>query len=217
MLLGVLVVLCCALAGYLLGAVPFGYLVARAARGIDIRQHGSGNIGATNIGRVVGKPYGVLVFLLDGAKGFAPTFLGANVPLRSVLGEAGSFYSYLPLICGAAAIAGHMWPVCLRFKGGKGVATGLGVFLALAPVPALIAFGTWFLVLAISRYVSVASIVAALALPVSFVLLEGAGRGVNLWISAFCGLAAAVVIIKHRSNIVRLMKGVEPRIWKNKR
>ncbi len=212
MLSGVLVVSCCALASYLLGAVPFGWLIAKAAGGIDIRQHGSGNIGATNVGRVVGKSYGVIVFLLDGAKGFAPAFLSVNLSLRSALGEAGCLSPYLPLICGAAAIAGHMWPVYLRFKGGKGVATALGVFLALALVPALIAFGVWFLVLGLTRYVSVASLAAAIALPVSFVLLKNVGLAADLWTAAFCGLAAIVVILKHRDNLGRLLKGTEPRV-----
>ncbi|MDQ7779569.1 MAG: glycerol-3-phosphate 1-O-acyltransferase PlsY [Planctomycetota bacterium] len=213
---GLLIALVCILSSLLLGSIPFGYVVARLVKGIDIRKHGSGNIGATNVGRVVGRPFGILVFLLDGAKGFFPAFLAASGPIRLGLEGQTELMAILPLLCGAACVVGHMWPVFLKFKGGKGVATALGVFLAVATVPALIAFGVWGAVLAIGRYVSVASITAAVALPVAFALLRGASTPDDRNTLAFCGLAAAAMILKHRGNIGRLLKGTEPRIGRTR-
>src|SRR5438105_6116143 len=149
---------------YLVGAIPFGYVVARW-RGVDILRAGSGNIGATNVGRVLGRRYGVLVFILDFAKGALPTAAAlclrewANPTARAELPLAG-----LPVFAGLAAFVGHVFPVYLRFRGGKGIATGAGVVALLLPLPALGAVGTWLVVLAASRFVSVASLAAAVAL-----------------------------------------------------
>src|SRR5262249_5876528 len=152
------------LASYLLGAVPFGWLVARA-RGVDIVKHGSGNIGATNVGRILGKKYGVLVFLLDFAKGAVPVAVAKLLPAADVPREA------LTVAAGVAAFLGHLFPVYLRFRGGKGVATGAGVVAVLVPVPALAAFLPWLVVVFATRYMSVASISAALAICVAHFLL----------------------------------------------
>jgi acyl phosphate:glycerol-3-phosphate acyltransferase len=176
--------------------MPVGYWLVRVAHGADIRTQGSGNIGATNVWRVYGWRYGVPVILLDVAKGFVPALLGAHLvsPLAGVL-------------AGAAAMVGHWRPVFLGFaKGGKMVATGGGVFLALAPFVALITLGLWVVVFVATRYVSVASMTTALALaPVAWLL----GRP---WPVIVFGAGAAVaVVLLHRPNIARLRAGTENR------
>ncbi|MBL7222990.1 MAG: glycerol-3-phosphate 1-O-acyltransferase PlsY, partial [Candidatus Brocadiae bacterium] len=143
------------LASYLLGAVPFG-LLAGLLKGIDIRQQGSGNIGATNAMRVLGKPVGILVHALDIGKGFAASFVLAGV----FCGWDDALRATFGIVCGCAAILGHVFPVYLKFRGGKGMATSLGVFLGLAWLPTLIAAILWLVVRQITRYVSVASMVS---------------------------------------------------------
>jgi glycerol-3-phosphate acyltransferase PlsY len=144
-----------ALGSYLLGAVPFGYLVARA-RGVDILRQGSGNIGATNVGRVLGKRLGLLVFLLDFAKGALPVWLAGLLPQPEEL-----YPHTLPVVAGVAAFLGHLFPVYLRFRGGKGVATGAGVIAVLVPPLTAWVLGAWAVVLLLTRYVSLASLTAA--------------------------------------------------------
>ena len=194
------------LLSYLLGSVPFGLLVARA-RGIDIRAVGSRNIGATNVFRCVGKPWGILTFALDFLKGLAGASLIPCVASRLIAGE-GTSASTLALVGGAAAVIGHTWPLFAGFRGGKGVATGFGMLVAIAPAAVGIAFGAWLAVMAVFRYVSLASVTAAAVL-IALV-----------WFPRFCGhlpsaivitAIAAVVIVRHRSNIVRLANGTEAR------
>src|SRR5437763_2156063 len=151
-----------ALLSYLIGAVPFGYLIARA-RGVDILHAGSGNIGATNVGRILGKRFGLLVFALDFAKGAVPTYLC----LRWLGVTAG-------VTAGLAAFVGHLFPVYLRFRGGKGVATGAGVVTVLVPGPTVGALVAWLLVVSITRYVSLASLAAVAVLCLLRVLLTPA-------------------------------------------
>jgi glycerol-3-phosphate acyltransferase PlsY len=187
---------------YLIGSIPFGYLVARA-RGVDITKAGSGNIGATNVGRVLGRKYGILVFTLDVLKGALPT--AAMSALRSDGGW--------PVAAGLAAILGHLFPIFLRFRGGKGVATGFGVIAVLLPIPAAIAFLTWLLVVATTRYVSLASIIAATLLAAVRLTTTPAQFSTEAWpISAFCVATALLVIAKHRDNIARLLQGKENRV-----
>jgi acyl-phosphate glycerol 3-phosphate acyltransferase len=194
------------LASYLLGAVPFGWLVARA-RGVDIFKHGSGNIGATNVGRVLGKKYGVLVFLLDFAKGALPVAAAKLLPAVDIPPEA------LTVAAGVAALLGHLFPVYLKFRGGKGVATGAGVVAVLLPLPALAAVLTWVVVVFATRYVSVASICAAVALCVAHVLLAPRPWAYpeNI-VTTFCFLAAALVTVRHAGNLRRLLDGTEHRL-----
>lgn len=190
------------LAAYLIGSIPFGFLVARA-RGVDIFKAGSGNIGATNIGRVLGRKFGLLVFFCDVLKGAIPTFLGLRLFDDSRWAVA----------IGLAAIIGHMFPIFLRFRGGKGVATGFGVVAVLLPFPAALAFGVWFAVLLATRTVSLASIVAAITL--AFARCASVAvpfDEANAPLSAFSILTAAIVVIKHRANIVRLWNGAENRV-----
>ena len=192
---------------YLLGAIPFGFLIARA-RGVDIRSVGSGNIGATNVARALGKGIGILVFVLDVLKGFLPT-LAARIWLH---GEAEG----MPLavvLTGLAAIVGHNWPVTLRFKGGKGVATSCGVFLALFPTGLAIALGTWVLVVAVTRYVSLGSMVGGAALFLAACLIPDQPFGrAQVSLTVFTGLAGLISVLRHRANIGRLLKGTENRI-----
>src|SRR5215471_19196901 len=145
------------LLSYLIGAIPFGYLVARG-RGVDILKQGSGNIGATNVGRVLGRPFGVLVFLLDFAKGAVPALLARLWASRYALELPPDS---LPVAAAVAAFLGHLFPIYLRFRGGKGVATAAGAVSVLLPGPALTALVTWLAVVLASRYVSLASLTAA--------------------------------------------------------
>ena len=187
---------------YLLGSIPFGLLVARS-RGVDIRKVGSGNIGATNVLRSVGKPWGILVFLLDFLKGLAPALLAARL---SPVTDAG-------LYCGFAAIAGHNWPVWLGFKGGKGVATSAGVLAGAAPLTILPGLLTWIIVLKTTRYVSLASILAAVVVAASAWIFY-ADHPV---VAALLTVLALLVIVRHRANIGRLLRGEENRFQRKPR
>jgi glycerol-3-phosphate acyltransferase PlsY len=189
---------------YLLGAVPFAALAARAC-GRDLRREGSGNLGATNAIRVLGPAIGVPVLLADIAKGwvavaFLPGWLGASGVTTA-------------LLCGVAVVAGHVWPVFLRFRGGKGVAAGAGAFLGLAPAATGMALAVFVIVLLGTRYVSLASMIAGATLPV-FLWLRSAPPAV-WWV----GLALAVlVIVRHRANIRRLASGTENRVrWRGRK
>lgn len=190
------------LAAYLLGAVPFAFLVARA-RGVDLRRVGSGNIGATNVTRALGRPWGVLAFLLDAAKGWVPA-AGFPLAARAVGAEPPDGFG---LGCGVAAIVGHIWPVYLGFRGGKGVATSAGMLLGVAPVAALAGLAAWIGVFLAFRYVSLASIVAALVVPAVSWVLPHASPALP-WILTALGL---LTILRHRANIVRLCRGTESR------
>jgi glycerol-3-phosphate acyltransferase PlsY len=195
-----------AVIAYLLGSIPFGFLLVRIFRKEDIRTLGSGNIGATNVVRSGAKGLGALTFLLDAAKGYVAVFA-----TKWLLGESFSgpdVYATAALF----AVLGHMYPVWLRFKGGKGVATAFGVFLALAPRAALIGLAIFIVVLLISRYVSLASIVSAVAFPLLALLLPHANE-TPLFI-AIVFLIPLLVIVKHRQNIGRLLKGAEYRFGK---
>jgi glycerol-3-phosphate acyltransferase PlsY len=184
------------LGGYLLGSVPFGYWVVRWLKGADIREQGSGNIGATNVWRVYGRWLGIPIVLLDVAKGFVPAIVGLLV--------AGQL---IGVLAGAAAMLGHWRPLYLRLaKGGKTVATAGGVTFALAPRAAGCCVGVWIVLFLLTRYSSVASIVTAVTLPV-FTWLFGAG-----WpVVTFGALAALAVLLLHKANMRRLFKGTESR------
>ena len=213
----VLLLIAWGLGAYLLGAIPFGWLIGKA-RGVDIRQHGSKNIGATNCGRVCGAPWGILAFILDVAKGFVPVFALAWWVLPQMMGQ--SFLqdrqdACLALVGAAVApILGHTFPVYLKFRGGKAVATSLGVVLALPMLRwvGLAAFGLWIVVFAASRYVSVASTVAALGFAGSYLYFERqAAWGDYLPITVFVLALVCLVLLRHRTNYVRLFRGTENR------
>ncbi len=191
---------------FLIGSIPFSLLIAKFAGGIDLRKHGSGNIGATNVARVMGKRWGFLALLLDAAKGIAPVFL---VPLLIKVPE--SLATHQQVLCGILAVVGHMFPPWLNFQGGKGVATSLGVVTILAPVAMLIAIVVFALSFWWKRIVSLSSILSAIAFPVAQFTLPGN----KLWtrhawsLGLFCVLVPALIIFRHRSNIIRLYKGEE--------
>jgi len=188
------------LAAYLLGAIPNGLLIARL-KGIDLQKVGSGNIGATNVFRCVGKGWGIAAFVLDAVKGFVPAFC-----FPMLLVEAPD---WLGLACGLAAVAGHNWPVWLKFKGGKGVSTSAGMLLGIAPAAAGIGFAVFALAVALTRFVSLGSILAAIAVPAAYLAMHGTD---NPPLAGALVLMGALVVVKHRSNIRRLLAGTEPRI-----
>lgn len=187
-------------AAYLAGSIPFGLLLVRLVHGEDIREHGSGNIGASNVWRLHGRSLGIPVALLDVAKGFLPALAGLE------LGGA-----WLGVLAGAAAMAGHARPLWLRFaRGGKMVATGGGVSLALAPLAAVLCVLIWVVVFALLRYASLASLAAALALPLLTLALA------EPWpIVLFAATTCVAVLVLHRANVGRLLSGSEPRFTRS--
>jgi glycerol-3-phosphate acyltransferase PlsY len=182
------------IASYLIGAIPTGVVLARAFSGKDIRQEGSGNIGATNVTRVLGKKLGALTLVGDLLKGFLPVWVGSYL------------VSSLNVVClmGCAAFLGHLFPVYLKFKGGKGVATALGVFLYLSPIVILVEIIVFVFVVGIWRYVSLGSLIAAASMPLLLVII-GSSKPVVLLSMAF----ALLIFIKHKANIQRLLNGTE--------
>lgn len=202
------------LVAFAIGGIPFGWLVARLVKGVDLRKVGSGNIGATNASRLFEKNWGIVaflaVFILDFAKGFCAAYfsfelaewLGSTIPTETV-----------GLICGAASILGHVFSPYLGFKGGKGVATALGVVTALAPWSSLAAVGTWGLLVGLTRYMSLGSIGAMLALPLMYFVSYGDEVfHRKLAIFLFLVALAAMVIWRHRANIRRLLSGRERKV-----
>jgi len=187
------------LASYFLGAIPTSHLVSRIFAKIDLRQHGSGNLGATNLYRVLGWKYAIPVALFDIAKGAIPVLVFAPRASGSVR---------FALACGVAAIVGHVFSVFVGFKGGKGVATAAGVMLGLTPLALGVAALVWMVLVLLTGYVSLGSIVAAAVLPLGVYLLEGPIQQEILWIDV---AIAAGVIALHRRNIQRLIKGTENR------
>lgn len=197
-----------ALVSYLLGSIPAGYLAGRIA-GIDIRHAGSGNIGATNVTRVLGKRYGYPVFVVDFLKGLMAVSISIFIEKRvqPVLVPT----ELLGIVAAISCVIGHSFPVWLSFKGGKGVATSMGALFGLVPFVALIGVAVWVITFEMTRYVSVASMTAALAVPISILILmplKQTGGAVLLYFS-IC--LAALVIFRHRSNLSRLVRGTEPR------
>jgi glycerol-3-phosphate acyltransferase PlsY len=199
-----------AAASYLLGSIPFGYLLVRIFRGEDVRQSGSGNIGATNVSRK-SPVLGVLTLLLDALKGTCAVLLADEVFMRSPPGNVDvSLYPPLSLVA-LCAVLGHMFPVWLRFRGGKGVATSVGAFALLVPRATLGAFVVFLVVALASRYVSLASVAAAFSLPVFawFSLRDRQSEGLLTLLPI--AIASVLVIVKHHANIRRLLAGTEPR------
>jgi acyl-phosphate glycerol 3-phosphate acyltransferase len=197
------------LLSYLVGAIPFGYLVARG-RGVNILKQGSGNIGATNVGRILGRPFGVLVFLLDFAKGAVPALIASGWAAAHQLDLPPDS---LPVAAAVAAFLGHLFPIYLRFHGGKGVATAAGAVFVLLPGPALAALLTWIVVVVISRYVSLASLSAAAVLcVVRLMVTPQPWDDAHQVVTLFCLIAAVLIFVRHRANIGRLLRGNENRL-----
>jgi glycerol-3-phosphate acyltransferase PlsY len=193
--------------GYLFGSIPVGYLVGRVA-GIDIRKEGSGNIGATNVVRVLGKRYGYPVFVFDCLKGVATSMLSELIGHRLCPAASPDVFS---IIGGVSCVLGHSFPIWLGFKGGKGVATTVGVIFGLMPLVAGIAVAVWFITFRITRYVSIASMMAALVLPAAVATILHLRGTDNRLLLYFSLCLAALIVLRHRSNISRLIHGTEPR------
>lgn len=186
------------LAAYIAGSIPNAILVGKLWKGIDVREHGSGNVGATNVFRVLGAGPGAVVLLLDALKGVIGVYFGI-IWLGAGWG---------PVLGGLVVMAGHNWPIWLRFKGGRGVATGLGVILMLVPKITLIVIGVFALIVYITRYVSLGSIIAAILVPLLMLLFHE-----SLPVLVFGMVASLFVVIRHRANIGRLLSGTELKIF----
>ncbi len=201
------------IASYLLGSIPFGYVAGRLA-GIDVRKAGSGNVGATNVVRVLGKRYGYPVFALDVLKGFG----AVKISMLMASGRPPEWNSpeIFGIFAATSAVLGHVYPPWLKFKGGKGVATSAGALLALTPVATLIGVAIWIIVFWLTRYVSLASVVATVALPIVILMIRSPDEnsGKLLVYSSLC--VAALVIWRHRSNLSRLIRGTEPRFTRKR-
>ncbi|MEM1041553.1 MAG: glycerol-3-phosphate 1-O-acyltransferase PlsY [Bacteroidota bacterium] len=203
---------------YLIGSIPTSILAARWLRGIDIRQHGSGNAGATNVFRTLGKGPGMAVMAIDLLKGVLAVALGKYLRVGA---EPAFFHpnetGWLMVIAGAAAVLGHIYTVYAGFKGGKGVATGAGVVVALAPVPVLVGLGLFTIIVATTRYVSLASMAAAASLPLTQVVREAVfGVDVSAPTMWFCIVVPFLIFFTHRANIGRLLHGTESRVGAKK-
>lgn len=199
--------------GYFCGSIPFGWFAGKL-RGIDIREHGSKNIGATNVIRVCGKGIGIPVFLLDVAKGWLPAWLTQSY--LSQHGHSATLVSTLGILSGVAAVLGHNYTCWLKGRGGKGVATSLGMLLGNVPLAGLIGFSVWAIVTAITRYVSLASIIAAIAVPLSTVLLMQRSGQWDYVLLGFVTLLGSLTVYRHKANIQRLRAGTEPKIGQKK-
>jgi len=198
---------------YLLGSIPFGYILVRVFRGQDVRDTGSGNIGATNVARS-SPALGALTLFLDAAKGLLAVAAGSLLAASGPHGGAGRLYS-LAALSAVFAVVGHMFPIWLKFRGGKGVATSVGVFMALAPKTLLLVLALFVAVVAAFRYVSLGSIVAAVAFPLIAYALRDYHS--SLPVLGAISAIAVLVIVKHRDNIRRLLAGTEPRFLIKKR
>lgn len=194
---------------YLLGSIPFGYLLVRLFRKEDVRSTGSGNIGATNVARAGGTTLGLLTLLFDALKGYVAVLIAMHLAPNTAHGP-----STLAVAAAVAAVLGHVFPIWLRFRGGKGIATALGVFIALVPLVALSAVGVFALIVATTRLVSLGSILAAVSIPLFTLLLVPHRSAALLAGLSFISLLS---IVKHHANIVRLLHGTESRFGSNKK
>lgn len=198
------------LVSYLVGSISWSYLITWKVNGCDLRTFGSGNLGATNAGRLLGKKWAIVIYLLDFAKGLIGTYvpyLLAEVPIWNDIP--------LPIAGGFLTVIGHIFPFYLKFKGGKGVATGSGVVLALAPWTGLCSILTWIVVAATTRLVSAASVLAAISMPIWYLWTS---NGENFWAyESFLIVVATLVTIMHHTNIKRIFRGEEDKSWEKKK
>lgn len=203
---------------YLIGSIPSSMLIARYVKGIDIRQYGSGNAGGTNVWRVIGWKYGILVILLDALKGILAVVLVArlhygNFPFNNI--TPFDDFTLVQIIAGTSAVLGHIWSVFANFKGGKGIATGMGILIVIVTIDLLVALGVFFIVVAVSRYVSLGSMLATISIPLTMIIRENV---FNAHVSSYYTLLpflialTVVIIFTHRKNIVRLINGSENKI-----
>jgi glycerol-3-phosphate acyltransferase PlsY len=212
-----------ALVSYVLGSIPFSYIAGRLLKGIDLREHGSGNLGATNTYRLLGIRIALTVGILDALKGFIPVILfpglvlslSRSLPPPMIIGT--ETVLILKIFFGLCGISGHIWTLFLGFKGGKGVTTAFGVFMAIAPFATLASLLTWALVLHLSKTVSVSSIATAVLFPIFLLLFRNKLLESELLLFIFSLTVSALVIYTHRSNIARLLKGEEKKIGMKER
>ncbi len=198
---------------YVIGSFPTSIIVGRLLKGIDIREHGSGNAGGTNVFRVLGPIPGIFVMLFDAFKGFAATFWLSNIVIDAVALEPG----IVMIIAGVSAILGHIWTIFAGFKGGKGVGTAAGMLAALFPKALLVCLIIFFIVLFSSKIVSLSSMSAAIALPITLTIFRYVlNMDVLLSLYLFSFIAAALILFTHRSNIKRLLNGTENKFGKKK-
>ena len=193
---------------YFLGGIPTSYIFGKVFKKIDIRKHGSGNVGATNALRVLGVKMGITTLIIDIGKGYLPVFLSKIVFRKFDISERDIYF----ILIGLAAIFGHIFSIYLHFKGGKGVATSAGVFLSLIPIPFLIAFSTFIVIVAVSKYVSLGSITAAVVLVVAELIKNFQNSFTQIEYLIFTVVIALFIIIRHSANIKRLIKGNENKI-----
>lgn len=203
--MAMIILLISIIASYLLGSIPTSYIFGKIFKGIDIREHGSGNVGATNAYRVIGKLPGLIVLAIDIAKGALPVTLFTGFLLNA---GVNADKETLQVILGSAVIIGHIWTVFLGFKGGKGVATAAGVILGLNGKILIFALIIWIIIFIITHYVSVSSVISALSVPIIFTLL-----GASAKIVVFSAAISLIIISRHRPNIQRLFKGEEKKIF----
>ena len=206
--------------GYLMGSINAAVIISRLLYKDDVRKHGSGNAGMTNMLRTYGKKAAILTFLVDFLKGVAACLI-AMLLVTIIKGGSHIAKDLAVTAAGMGAILGHNWPLYFGFKGGKGVLTSFAIMLFIVPVPTLIAFGLFIVIVAITRYVSLGSIIAAASLPVMVffagdVLAKSAGSGLSVQF-IFCVVAAALLIVRHHANIGRLIKGTESKIFSKKK
>lgn len=208
---------------YLVGSIPTSIIISKAARGIDIREHGSGNAGGSNVFRVLGWKYGLLVILLDALKGAVAVVLISRLYFGSFpFPNATPFddFTLVQIIAGISAVLGHIWTIFAGFKGGKGIATGLGFLITIITVDMLLALAVFVLVVSISRYISLGSISAAISIPIIMVIRENV-FGVDIvgyhTILPFSIFIALLIVYTHRGNISRLLKGMENQVSLSKK
>jgi acyl phosphate:glycerol-3-phosphate acyltransferase len=203
---------------YLVGSIPTGIIITKAVKGIDIRNYGSGNAGGTNVMRVLGWKHGMLVILLDALKGVIAVVLIArlhygNIPFENV--TPFDDFTLVQIIAGVAAVVGHIWTVFASFRGGKGIATALGMLLIIITIDMLIAIGVFILVVTISRYVSLGSLLAAISVPLTLIIRENVFdvhiQGYNTLLP-FVIFVSLLVIYTHRKNVVRILSGSENKL-----
>lgn len=199
------------ISGYLVGSIPTSIIAGKLLRGIDIRKHGSGNAGATNVFRVLGPKPGIAVMLIDIGKGVLATLVISSIRVDPVPLSA----ALVQIIAGLSAVSGHIWTIFARFRGGKGVGTAAGMVFSLFPIAALICLGVFVVIVISTRYVSIASMSSAVALPLSLIVLkETQVKVVPDVLMIFSLIVAALIIFTHRSNIKRLINGTENRFSK---
>lgn len=207
---------------YVMGSVPSAIWVGKIFKGVDVREHGSGNAGTTNTFRVLGVPFGVTVFIMDFMKGFVPSFWLSIIAFDLFSGPLSppnwEVEAFLKIMCGLMAVVGHMFPIFAKFRGGKGAATACGMLFGIEPISIAISFSLFGIILLVSKYVSLASIISTAVYPITLLIMKYVlGMEVDGSIIIFASVVAFGIIYRHKSNIQRLIDGTESRVGKSKK